>query len=104
MRAGIEQGRDDCIGKSVSHAGAAGPRLLLAGVRPVGLLPFRGRQAGVVWGLGWAPELGLQFGDTRTQSADLLRLRFDLRLLGQDQGNQVIAGEVDEGGAVHASP
>jgi hypothetical protein len=107
MRTGMEQGRDDRIGvfgQCTDHAGAAEPRRLFAGVGPVGLLPFRGRQAGVVWGLGWGPELGLQFGDTRAQSADLLRLRFDLRLLGQDQADQVIAGELDEGGAVHASP
>jgi hypothetical protein len=47
---------------------------------------------------------GLQFGNTRSQSADLPRLRFDLWILAKDQGDQVIAGEIDEGGAVHASP
>ena len=57
MRTGIEHGVEGLIGvfgQRTGHAGAAGPRLLLAGVRPVGLLPFRGRQAGVVWGLGFS--------------------------------------------------
>jgi hypothetical protein len=56
------------------------------------------------WRFGRGGELGLQLGDARGQGADLLRLRFDLRMLGQDQGDQVIAGEIDEGCAVHASP
>jgi hypothetical protein len=68
---------------------------LLAGVTPVGLLALRGRQAGVVRGLRSGSKLGLQFGDAGAQSADLPRLHFDPRMLGQHQGDQVIAGEVD---------
>jgi hypothetical protein len=37
-------------------------------------------------------------------ASDLLGLRFDLRLLRQDQGDQVIVRESEEGCAVHASP
>jgi hypothetical protein len=40
----------------------------------------------------------------RGQTADLLSLRLDLRLLCQDRDDQAIAGKGEQGCAVHASP
>ena len=49
-------------------------------------------------------ELSGVFGDARGQGADLLRLRLDLRMLRQDQRDQLVTGEREEGCVVHASP
>jgi hypothetical protein len=40
----------------------------------------------------------------RSQDADLLSLRLDLRVLCQDQGDQVIVRKGEKGCAVHPSP
>jgi hypothetical protein len=82
------------IGQCAGHAGPARAGLL-AGVWQVRLLTLRGRQAGVVRGLGRGGEPAFQLGDARGQRRNLLRLRLD-------QGNQVVAGNSAKGGAVHA--
>src|SRR5271170_715321 len=87
-----------------SASARATPGRLLGGIRQVRLLALRGRQAGVVRRLRRGRELGLQFADARAQHADLLRLRFDLRMLRQDQRDQLITGECEEGCVVHAPP
>ena len=91
---------DDLIA-SYARAAVAG---FLRTVGRVGLLALRGRQAGVIRRLAWRSALGFQFGQARGQAADLPGLRLDLRMLRQDQGDQVVVGQGEEGCAVHASP
>ena len=89
---------------SAGDAGAAWARLLLGRIGQVRLLALGGRHAGVVRGLGRGGESGFQFADTRGQGADLLSLRPDLRVLRQDQRDQIITGEGEKSRAVHAPP
>ena len=77
---------------------------LLRTVGKVRLLTLRGRDARVVRRLCWSREPGFQSRNTRRHDADLLGLRLDLRVLCQDQRDQVITGKGKQGGAVHASP
>jgi hypothetical protein len=67
-------------------------------------LALRGRQAGVVRRLRRACELGLQLRDARGQQTDLFGLRLDLRMLRQDQGDQLITGEGKQACVVYATP
>src|SRR4051795_13364391 len=45
-----------------------------------------------------------QYEPSSCRSADLLSLRLDLRVLRLDQGDQVVVGQAEQGGAVHPSP
>ncbi len=92
------------LGQRTGHPGAARARRLREGIGQVRLPGFRGRQAGVVRRLRWGRELCLQFCNARGQGADLLRLRLNLRMLRQDQRDQLITGESEEGRMVHAAP
>src|ERR1700679_4187306 len=77
MRAGIEGGLDRDIG--MEEASPQPPLVSPArwpnrgGIGQVGLLAFRGRQAGVVRRLRRGSELGLEFGEACAQCTDLLR-------------------------------
>ena len=106
MRAGGECSLDGLVrmlGQCAGHPGAAGARRFLGGIGQVRLLALRGRQAGVVRRFRRACELGLQFRDARGQQTDLFGLRLDLRMLRQDQGDQLITGEGKQACVVHAS-
>ena len=106
VRTGGRCGFDDPVRAFGQPSGDA--RAAVAGflrtVGRVGLLALRGRQAGVIRRLAWRSALGFQFGQARGQAADLPGLRLDLRMLRQDQGDQVVVGQGEEGCAVHASP
>jgi hypothetical protein len=60
-----------------------GRGIFLAGLGPFAFWAFEGGGLELAESRA-APEPGLQFGDTHDQSADLLCLRFGLRMLGQD--------------------
>jgi len=92
--------RSGCSASAARDTRAAGPGLL-GGRRQVGLLPLRRRQVRVVRRLARGVELSLQLGNTRAQQPDLRRQRLDLRLLRQDQGDQIVRGQTEEGFAVH---
>ena len=98
MRAGIERRFDDTVGglgQRARHTRTTATALLLRRmIRTVRLLAARRRGAGIVRGLGRNVESGLKVGDLCGQ-------HLDLRLLGQNQGNQVIRGESKKGFAIH---
>jgi len=106
VRAGSKCRLDDPVrvfGQSAGDARTAATGLLRT-VGKVRLLTLRGREARVVRRLRWSREPGFQFRNTCRQDADLLSLRLDLRVLCQDQGDQVIVRKGEKGCAVHPSP
>ncbi len=92
------------LGQRACHAWAPGAWLLAARVRQVRLLPFRGRQAGIVRGFGWSCEPCFKYCDARHQGADLLSLHLDLGMLRQTQGNEIVTGKGEKRLAVHPTP
>ena len=76
----------------------------LAGSGRFGFWPFEGGRLELSGVFGGAASLASSSRDARGQRADLLRLRFDLRMLRQDQRDQLITGEGKEACVVHASP
>jgi len=85
----------------------AAMRLLRAAIDTPVIAPWLGHEqieTTQIHLLAWRSEFGTQFGQARGQAADLPALRLDLRILRQDQGDQVVVGQGEEGCAVHASP
>jgi hypothetical protein len=97
MRAGVERGIDDAVRVRVQRppdAGAARARRLGAG-RPLGLLPLRRRQRGIVRRLVRPLELGqprLKVGDARQRRLQLP----DQRQQRQDEGILLHDGQLAE--------
>ena len=76
----------------------------MAGSGRFGFWPFEGGRlelSGVFSGLA---SLASSSADTRGQQTDLFGLRLDLRMLRQDQGDQLITGEGKQACVVHATP
>jgi len=82
-----------CSASARVTPGRLGRGGFLPGSGRFGFWPFDGGAMDLPGVFGGAASLGFKIGDTRGQQPDLLRL---------DQGDQVIAGEGNEGGAVHA--
>ena len=99
MRAGRQRGLDDVVG--IGCQCAAGARSAATGLPgalgQVRLLALRGRDARIVRGPGWRVEPGLKVGDPRGQPLNLYAQSLDLRLLRQDQADQVVLGKGEEG-------
>ena len=96
MRTAAQRGLDDLIrllDQRAGHPGATAAGRLRRAIRQVRLVPLRGRQTGVVRCLRRRRQPGFQFDDPRRQHTDLLSLRRNLRLLRQDEGDQLVAGE-----------
>jgi hypothetical protein len=102
----------DCLvgvlGQRAGHPRAAGAGRLgrggfSAGLGRFAVCPFDGGRLELSGLFGGAARL-VSSSPMRGQGADLRGLRLDLRMLRQDQGDQLITGEGDEGCVGHASP